>query len=180
MTRVRDWRAWLLGVSALVILLDRVTKHWVSRHVREGDAITVIPRVFRITHVENPGAAFSLFIDSPHPELTRWMLIAFSLLAAVVVAIVLARIGRRFSLTALSMALVLGGAIGNVWDRLRYGTVVDFLEVHIVHYHWPDFNVADSAIVIGGILLLLDSLLSPSAAKEQRAGAGASEHTTNA
>ena len=180
MSRIRDWRPWLLGVSALIIFLDRVTKHWVSRHVPEGDAITVIPQVFRITHVENPGAAFSLFTDSPHPQLTRWMLIGFSLLAAIVVLIVLARIGRRFSLTALSMALVLGGAIGNVWDRLRSGTVVDFLEVHIVHYHWPDFNVADSAIVIGGILLLLDSLLSPSAAKEQRSEAEASEHTTRA
>ena len=169
MSRVRDWRPWLLGVSALIILLDRVSKQWVSRHIAEGDAITVIPRVFRITHVENPGAAFSLFTDSPHPELTRWLLIGFSLLAAIVVSIVLARMGRRFSLTALSMALVLGGAVGNVWDRLRYGTVVDFLEVHIVHYHWPDFNVADSAIVIGGILLLLDSLRSTSAAKTDAA-----------
>lgn len=180
MSRVRDWRPWLLGVSALIIFLDRITKLWVSRHVAEGDAITVIPRVFRITHVENPGAAFSLFTDSPHPELTRWVLIGFSLLAAIVVLIVLARIGRTFSLTALSMALVLGGATGNVWDRLRSGTVVDFVEVHIVHYHWPDFNVADSAIVIGGILLLLDSLLSPSAAKQENASAGASEHTTRA
>jgi signal peptidase II len=74
------------------------------------------------------------------------------------VLIILIRIGRRLSLTAVSMALVLGGAIGNVWDRIAYGTVVDFLEVHIVRYHWPDFNLADSAIVIGGILLLLDSL----------------------
>ena len=106
----------------------------------------------------NSGAAFSLFTDSPHPELTRWLLTTFSLLAALVVLLVLRKIGRRFSLTALSMALVFGGAIGNVWDRLRYGTVVDFLEVHIIHYHWPDFNIADSAIVIGGILLLLDSL----------------------
>ncbi|MBV8630949.1 MAG: signal peptidase II [Silvibacterium sp.] len=180
MSRIRDWRPWLLCVSALIVFLDRVTKHWVSRHIAEGDAIAVIPRLFRITHVENPGAAFSLFTNSPRPEVTRWMLIGFSLLAAVAVSIVLVRIGRRFSLAALSMALVLGGALGNVWDRIRTGTVVDFLEVHIVHYHWPDFNVADSCIVIGGILLLLDSLLSPSAAKEQRSGAGASEHTTRA
>ena len=180
MKRVRDWRPWLLAVSALIILLDRVTKQWVSRNVPEGDAITVIPRVFRITHVENPGAAFSLFIDSPHPELTRWLLIGFSLLAAIVVLIVLARIGYRFSMTALSMALVLGGAIGNVWDRLGYGTVVDFLEVHIVHYHWPDFNVADSAIVIGGILLLLDSLRSTSPAKADQAGSETSQDASRA
>ena len=158
MTRVRDWRGWLLGLSALVILLDRVTKSWVSRHIEEGDGITVIPHVFRITHVLNPGAAFSIFTDSPHPERTRWMLTVFSLLAAAVVFIVLIRVGRRLTLTSLALALVLGGALGNVWDRVRYATVIDFLEVHIVHYHWPDFNIADSAIVIGGILLLIDSL----------------------
>ncbi|HZD48502.1 MAG TPA: signal peptidase II [Silvibacterium sp.] len=180
MSPVRDWRLWLLGVSAVVIFLDRVTKQWVAGHIREGDAITVIPGVFRITHVENPGAAFSLFTDSPHPEVTRWMLIAFSLIAAVAVLVVLARVGRRLSLTALSMALVLGGAIGNVWDRIRYGTVVDFLEMHIVHYHWPDFNVADSAIVIGGILLLLDSLRSASTIKVEPARTGTSEDTTRA
>ena len=162
MSQTRDWRGWLLGLSALVIALDRVTKIWVSRHIEQGSAITVIPRVFRISHVLNSGAAFSMFADSPHPERTRWMLTAFSLLAAVVVLAVLLRVGRRITLTSLSMALVLGGAIGNVWDRLRTGTVVDFLEVHIIHYHWPDFNVADSAIVIGGILLLLDSLRSKS------------------
>lgn len=158
MSQIRDWRVWLFGLSALVIALDRITKDWVSRHIAEGSAITVIPHVFRISHVLNSGAAFSMFTDSPHPERTRWMLTAFSILAAVVVLVVLIRVGRKVSLTSLSMALVLGGAIGNVWDRIRYATVVDFLEVHIIHYHWPDFNVADSAIVIGGILLLLDSL----------------------
>jgi signal peptidase II len=167
MSRVRDWRLWLFGVSALVILLDRITKLWVSAHIAEGDAITVIPRVFRITHVQNPGAAFSMFTDSPNPERTRWVLTVFSLMAAVIVLVILLRIGRKFSLTALSMALVLGGAIGNVWDRIRYATVVDFLEVHIVHYHWPDFNLADSAIVIGGILLLLDSLRTTAAHKSE-------------
>jgi signal peptidase II len=173
MSRVRDWRPWLLGISALVIALDRITKHWVSGHIAEGDAITVIPHVFRISHWENSGAAFSMFTSLPNPERTRWMLTAFSLLAAVVVLVVLWRVGRRFSLTALSMALVLGGAIGNVWDRIRQGTVVDFLEVHIVHYHWPDFNLADSAIVIGGILLLLDAILAPSAAPSKPAQAAA-------
>jgi signal peptidase II len=158
MIQIRDWRVWLFGLSALVIALDRITKDWVSRHIAEGSAITVIPHVFRISHVMNSGAAFSMFTDSPHPERTRWMLTAFSILAAIVVLVVLVRVGRRVTLTSLSMALVLGGAIGNVWDRIRYATVVDFLEVHIIHYHWPDFNVADSAIVIGGILLLLDSL----------------------
>jgi signal peptidase II len=167
MNRVRDWRSWLFGLSAFVIVLDRITKMWVTKHIAEGDAIPVIPHVFRISHVLNSGAAFSMFTDSPHPERTRWMLTAFSILAAVVVLVVLIRTGRRLTMTSVAMALVLGGAIGNVWDRIRYATVVDFLEVHIIHYHWPDFNVADSAIVIGGILLLLDSLRSTAAAKQE-------------
>ena len=158
MSQPRDWRGWLLALSALIVALDRITKLWVSHHIAEGNFIVVIPRVFAISHVMNPGAAFSLFTDSPNPARTRWMLTAFSLLAALVVLVILIRIGRRLSFTAVSMALVLGGAIGNVWDRIAYGTVVDFIEVHIIRYHWPDFNLADSAIVIGGILLLIDSL----------------------
>jgi signal peptidase II len=153
----RDWRGWLLFIAAAIIAIDRWTKIWVQRHIEEGDAITVIPHVFRISHVLNSGAAFSLFTNSSHPDRTRWMLTAFSILAAVVVFGILLKIGRRLTPTSLAMALVLGGAIGNVWDRLKYATVTDFLEVHIYHYHWPDFNIADSAIVIGGLLLLLDA-----------------------
>ncbi len=83
-------------------------------------------------------------------------LTGFSLVAAVVVVIILLRIGRRITGTTIALALILGGTIGNVWDRLRFGLVTDFLEVHIVHYHWPDFNVADSAVVVGACLLLLE------------------------
>jgi signal peptidase II len=158
MSRLRDWRGWLLALSALIVALDRITKHWVSRHVGIGNVIVVIPRYFAISHVMNPGAAFSMFSFSNHPERVRWLLTGFSLVVALIVLLILLRIGRRLTLTAVAMALVLGGAVGNVWDRLAYGTVVDFLEVHIVRYHWPDFNLADSAIVIGGILLLIDSL----------------------
>lgn len=158
MSWFRDRRGWLLALSALIIALDRWTKHWVSHHIAEGDMIVVIPKVFGISHVQNPGAAFSIFTNSADPNRTRWLLTAFSILAAVIVLVILLRIGRKVSVTAVALALVLGGAIGNAWDRIAYGTVVDFLQVHIVHYHWPDFNVADSSIVIGGILLLIDSL----------------------
>lgn len=156
----RDRRAWLLGISALVLLLDRLTKYWVDHHIEEGDAIVVIRRVFRITHVRNPGAAFSMFIDSTHPEMVRWVLAGFSILAAAVVVFAILRFGRQMTPTMIALALILGGTIGNLWDRLRSGLVTDFLEVHIIHYHWPDFNVADSAIVVGGILLVLDALFS--------------------
>ena len=157
----RDRRPWLLLLSALILLLDRLTKYWVSRHIPEGDAIVVIRHVFRISHVRNPGAAFSMFTETARPSLTHWMLTIFSLIAAAIVLFVILRFGRRMTPTMVALALILGGAVGNAWDRLRYGMVTDFLEVHIVHYHFPDFNVADSAIVIGGILLVLDALRSP-------------------
>ena len=153
-------RLWLLLLALAVVVFDRLTKWLVAAHIGLGDAVTVIPHVFRISHVENAGAAFSLFDNSSSPARVRWMLLAFSLLAAVLVLIFLLRLGRRMTTTSVALALILGGALGNAYDRWRFGYVIDFLEVHIVHYHWPDFNVADSAIVIGGILLLLDALRS--------------------
>ncbi|HEX4312156.1 MAG TPA: signal peptidase II, partial [Acidobacteriaceae bacterium] len=99
-----------------------------------------------------------MFVDSSRPGLIHWALTGFSLLAAAAVLFVMLRYGRRLTPTMFALALILGGTLGNVWDRIRFGMVTDFLEVHIVHYHWPDFNVADSAIVCGGILLVLDAL----------------------
>jgi signal peptidase II len=167
-----DRRLWLLALTGFIILCDRLSKAWIVRHIPEGDAIPVIDHTFRLTHVRNPGAAFSMFVDTPRPGLTHWVLTGFSLVAAAVVLVILLRIGRRVTATTLALALILGGTIGNVWDRLRFGLVTDFLEVHIVHYHWPDFNIADSAIVIGGILLVLDALFSPASADTSSAAKG--------
>jgi signal peptidase II len=150
---------WLLGLSMLVILADRWTKMWVEAHIRFGGALPVIPRVLRITHWTNEGAAFSLFADTASPNLVRWVLTAFSLIAALVVLVALVRLGDRFTLTTVALALILAGALGNAHDRILYGSVTDFIEVHIFNYHWPDFNVADSSIVTGACMLLLDSLL---------------------
>jgi signal peptidase II len=150
---------WPLLIAAAVIFLDRLTKTWVAARIPLGGAIPVVPRFLRITHWTNDGAAFSLFADSASPKTVHWALIAFSLLAALVILVILVRIGHRLSRTSVALALVFAGALGNVHDRIAYGSVVDFIEVHIFSYHWPDFNVADSAIVIGACLLLLDSLL---------------------
>ena len=150
---------WLLGISAVVFLVDRLTKIWVAKHIALGGAIPVIPRVLRISHWTNDGAAFSMFAESASPHLVRWMLVGFSLLAATAVLVALLRMGDRISLTTVALALVLAGALGNVHDRILYGSVVDFIEVHIFSYHFPDFNVADSSIVIGACLLLLESVL---------------------
>jgi signal peptidase II len=154
-----DRRGILFLVSVLIVVLDRITKIAVARSIPLGGAHVVIPKIFRITHVLNTGAAFSLFGDTASPERVRWLLVGFSLIAAIIVAIVLLRMGRRITATTFGLALILGGAIGNAYDRIRTGAVIDFFEVHIVHYHWPDFNVADSAIVCGGILLVLHSLI---------------------
>jgi signal peptidase II len=124
-----------------------------------GGAIPIIPRLLRITHWTNDGAAFSLFADSASPHTVRWTLISFSLLATIVVLVAMIRLGSRFTLTTVALALVFAGALGNVHDRIVYGSVVDFIEVHIYTYHWPDFNIADSSIVIGACMLMLDSLL---------------------
>jgi len=150
---------WLLIISAAIIFLDRLTKTWVTLRIPMGGAIPVIPHVLRITHWTNEGAAFSLFANSASPNAIRWGLICFSSLAALIVLFLLVRLGDHFTLTTVALALVFAGALGNVHDRIAYGFVVDFIEVHIFSYHWPDFNVADSSVVTGACLLLLDSLL---------------------
>lgn len=150
---------WLLAISALIVAADRITKDWVVAHIQLGGAIPVIDHVLRITHWTNEGAAFSMFADSSSPHGVRVGLIVFTLVAALAVLVGMIRLGDRITLTTIALALILGGALGNVHDRIAYGSVVDFIEVHIINYHWPDFNVADSAIVVGACLLFLDSLL---------------------
>ncbi len=150
---------WLLLVTATIFTADRWTKTWVASHITIGGAIPVVPGVLRITHWLNEGAAFSLFADTTSPRTVRVALIVFTCVAALAVLIALVRLGNRVTLTTVALALILGGALGNVHDRIEYGSVIDFIEVHIFNYHWPDFNVADSAIVTGACLLLLDSLL---------------------
>ena len=149
---------WLLLISALVVAADRFSKIWVTRHIRLGGAIPIIDHIFRISHWTNEGAAFSMFADSASPNLVRWALVAFTLLAALGVLVALVRLGDHVTLTTIALAMILGGALGNAHDRIVYGSVVDFIEVHIFTYHWPDFNLADSSIVTGACLLFLDSL----------------------
>jgi signal peptidase II len=150
---------WLLILSAVIIFVDRLTKTWVALRIPYGGAIPVIPHVLRITHWTNEGAAFSLFANTASPQVVRWGLISFSSLAALIILFLLVRLGNSFTLTTVALALIFAGALGNVHDRIAYGSVVDFIEVHIFSYHWPDFNIADSSVVTGACLLLLDALL---------------------
>jgi signal peptidase II len=146
-------------LALLVIVLDRWTKHLVAARISMYSHIQVIPGIFRITHTENTGAAFSLFADSPSHWKTA-MLITFSVVAMIVVSVLLWKQTRPAGTTGVALSLILGGAIGNLWDRVASGRVVDFLDVYYKTYHWPVFNLADSAIVLGASLLVLEILFS--------------------
>jgi signal peptidase II len=163
-TGTRDPRLKLLLISIAVIIADRLSKQWILRNIISGQEITIIPHFFHLSHVYNNGAAFSLFSDTPSPEKVRWMLIGFSLIAIAIVLVVFMKAGRRVNLTSIALALVLGGAIGNLYDRLAYRYVIDFLAFNFGSYHYPDFNVADSCIVIGACLLLIEVFRAPKSA----------------
>ncbi len=154
-------RKYFFLIAALVIALDRYTKWLVAHRVTMHDSITVIPGFFRIIHTENPGAAFGLFADSP----SQWkvaLLIAFSVVALAIVSMLLWKNSHRFTSTGVGLSLILGGAIGNLWDRIVSRHVVDFLLFYVKSYQWPAFNVADSAIVVGACLLVFEILFTKS------------------
>lgn len=147
-----------LWLAVLVVALDQWSKGWIVQHlVAYSDRIQVLP-FFDIIHVRNPGAAFSFLSNQ-----SGWQTYLFSALAFVISAILLVslrRQSRSLKLLNASMASIIGGALGNVVDRIQHGSVIDFLDFYIGSYHWPTFNIADSAIVLGALCLVLDSLLS--------------------
>jgi signal peptidase II len=163
-------RGFHLLIAVMILVLDRFSKWIVASRLTLRDGITVIPDFFRIVHVENSGAAFGLFAESSF----QWrltLLIVFSLLALVIVGVLLWKNSHIVSATGTALSLILGGALGNLWDRVLAGHVTDFLEFHVGSYYWPSFNVADSAIVIGALLLVADILF----AKSEHEGRAKSE-----
>jgi len=154
------------GLSAAVFALDRLTKSIVEARLSAFDVHPVIPGFFDIVHSQNRGVAFGILNDSTSSWRTL-VLIVFSSAALLLVAGMLWRAARLDRWTLTGLALVLGGAAGNLFDRILWGRVTDFLEFYIGDMHWPAFDVADSCIVIGSGLLLLE-LLRP---KRQPAGA---------
>jgi signal peptidase II len=153
-------------IALSVVVLDRVAKLAVERKIPLHDGIQIIPGFFRLTHLENRGAAFGLFADSP----SEWkvaILVLFSVVALVVVSALLWKNSHSLSTTGVGLALILGGAVGNLWDRLAAGHVTDFLLFYVGTYQWPAFNVADSAIVIGAGLLVYEIVFTKSPAHEK-------------
>lgn len=145
-------------IAAAIIALDQVSKALILRAFGLGEAIPVVPGFFDITFVLNPGAAFSLLATLPETVRNPFF-VGISVAAAILIVFYRTRYLRQDSLASVSLGLILGGAIGNLIDRLRFGMVVDFLDVHVSRYHWPVFNVADSAISVGVSLMILQVLL---------------------
>ncbi len=150
----------LLWLSILIIVLDQITKLWILNNVAlRIDRIEVLP-FFDIIHVRNYGAAFSFLSDQAGWQ--RFLFISLAIGISAVLATMLRRQHKSMRCVNIAFALIIGGAVGNVIDRIWLGSVVDFLDLYYGNYHWPAFNIADSAIVLGAITMVLDSLVAVS------------------
>ncbi len=147
-----------LWLSAAVLAADQLTKRWAVSALDPARPLEVLP-FLNLRLGRNPGAAFSLLSDAGGWQ--RWLFIALAVVVAVGIVIWLARLGREERLLGAALALVLGGALGNLWDRVVDGAVVDFLDLHAAGWHWPAFNLADSAITLGAVILVVDGLWPP-------------------
>ena len=144
-----------LGLSSLVIILDQISKLWISNHFIYGESLAVFS-IFNLVLVHNSGAAFSFLSDAGGMQ--RWLFSAIAIIASIWIVWMLRRHAQQ-KLLSFALALILGGALGNLIDRIAYGYVVDFLDFYWGTYHFPAFNLADSAISCGAALLLLESFM---------------------
>lgn len=152
--------AWWLGLSVLIVALDQATKFWITQVLRFGETV-VVTSFFNLVLVYNPGAAFSFLSDQSGWQ--RWFFVALALAVSVWLVALIRRHARELWIP-LAASLILGGALGNVIDRVVFGAVIDFIQWHVGGYYWPAFNVADSAITVGVVLLLWDQFRSRSSA----------------
>ncbi len=143
---------WLTGA---VLILDQLTKFWIAANLSIYERINLLP-FLDITRVHNRGAAFSFLSSASGWQ--RWFFTVLALAVSVMILFWLRRLPAGQQRLAAGLALVLGGALGNLWDRLQFGYVVYFIDVYYGNWHWPAFNVADSAITVGAALLILDAL----------------------
>lgn len=149
------WRWYALAL--LVVALDQISKQWVTATLTYGEPVVFTP-FFNFTLLHNPGAAFSFLSEAGGWQ--RWFFTVMALGVSLALIVWLAKVCVAKPLESLALALILGGALGNVYDRLVLGYVVDFIVVHYRNYHFPAFNIADSAITVGAFLLIIDMLFS--------------------
>jgi signal peptidase II len=143
-----------LAITALVVLLDQLSKAWILATLRLHEGFSLIDGFFNIVHVRNPGAAFGFLAAAP--PLFRYIFFIAVTLAAILLILHYLRVSRIEETSLVSaLALILAGAVGNLIDRIRFGEVVDFLDIYIGAHHWPAFNVADSAISVGAVYLIV-------------------------
>ena len=144
-------------VAGLVVLADQVSKAFILKHLSYHQSITIIKGFFDITHIRNPGGAFGLMANMS-PIFRTVIFLFISSLAAGLIFYFYKKTPSSHSLLATAFALIFGGAIGNLIDRLRFGNVVDFLDIYLGNFHWPAFNIADSAITVGIFIFLFHLL----------------------
>jgi signal peptidase II len=143
-----------LGLSLLAVILDQSSKLAIAGSMQLYQSIPIMP-YFNLTYVHNTGAAFSFLSEAGGWQ--RWFFAGLAVVISAVIAVWLARLKQHETLLAVALSLVLGGAMGNLIDRLAYGYVIDFLDVYYQTWHWPAFNIADSAITLGVMLMLAES-----------------------
>lgn len=146
-----------LNLSAVVIIFDQLSKWLMSSWLDLYETVAVVP-YFNLTLAHNYGAAFSFLASAGGWQ--RWFFTILAIVVSIVLTVWMKRLKANAKLEAISLALILGGAIGNVIDRVAHGYVIDFLDVYVGSYHWPAFNIADSAICVGAVLLIFDSFRS--------------------
>ena len=158
--KIKDDRALLVkyikfaAVAILVVVLDQISKAMVLRWMPLFDSIVVIPGFFNLTHVHNPGGAFG-FLAQNSAVWRDWLFFGAAFFALGILLYFYHRTPKSLPWLSFSLALIFGGAIGNLIDRIRFGEVVDFLDVYISHLHWPTFNVADSAVSVGIVIFII-------------------------
>lgn len=146
----------MLGVTTgLILLLDQITKFYVDSLMRLHESIPVIQGLFSITYVRNPGAAFGFLADAS-PLFRSIFFVAVTVLAIILVLHYIWKSRAKEPFLTFALVLILSGAVGNLIDRIRFGEVIDFLDVYIGTTHWPAFNVADSAISVGAVILIIE------------------------
>lgn len=145
-------------LALIALVLDQVTKHWVVAEFSLFESRNLLP-FFNLTYVHNYGAAFSFLSDAGGWQ--RWFFTAIALVVSMMVIYWMKTSRKEQTLFSMALALILGGALGNLYDRLMYGYVIDFLDFYYQGWHWPAFNIADSAIFLGASFLIIDAFKNP-------------------
>lgn len=139
------------SISIAVVALDQITKWVIMNTIALHDMVQVIPNFFNLVHIQNPGSAFGLFANQ-NSIFRNIFLMTAAIIAICLVLYMYKRTSQEYPLLSIGFALIFGGAVGNMMDRLRLGSVIDFIDLYIANFHWPAFNIADSAISIGMVI----------------------------